>query len=53
MHAGKPIGEMLIEAAQFLLDSDAGCCRHCRSAEPQKFLRDEELEARFAQILRR
>ena len=51
IRAGKPTGQMLIEAAHFLLDSDAGYCRRCRPAEPQKFLRDEELEARFARIL--
>jgi hypothetical protein len=50
--AGKPAGEMLVEAAQFLLDDDAGCCQHCRPGESQKFLRDEELEARFTRMLR-
>lgn len=50
--AGKPTAEMLVEAAQFLLDGDAGCCQHCRPGESQKFLRDEELEARFTRMLR-
>ncbi|HEX9202052.1 MAG TPA: hypothetical protein VF865_21020 [Acidobacteriaceae bacterium] len=50
---GKPTGELLVQAAQFLLDHDAGCCQHCRRpAESQKFLASEELEDRFARLLR-
>jgi hypothetical protein len=52
IQAGKPTGQMLVEAAQFLLDNDAGCCQHCRPAESQMFLGDEELEARFMRLLR-
>lgn len=52
IQAGKPAGQMLVEAAQFLLDNDAGCCQHCRPAESQMFLGDEELEARFMRLLR-
>jgi len=53
LYAGKPAGEMLVEAAMLLLDSDAGCCEHCRPAGPQNFLDEEQLEARFAQLLHR
>ena len=51
--AGKPSSQLLLEAAMHLLDRDAGCCEHCRPASPQNFLNDEELEARFAQLLHR
>ena len=51
MYVGISTSQMLVDAAHLLLDYDAGRCRHCRPAEPQKFLRDEELEARFARIL--
>ena len=51
--AGKPASEMLLEAAISLLDRDAGCCERCRPATPQEFLDEEQVEARFAQLLRR
>ena len=44
---------MLLEAAMLLLDRDAGCCERCRQADTQSFLGEEELEARFAQLLHR
>ena len=53
LYAGKPSGEMLLEAAMLLLDRDAGCCERCRQADTQNFLGEEELEARFAQLLHR
>ena len=53
LYAGKPAGEMLVEAAMLLLDRDAGCCERCRQAATQSFLGEEELEARFAQLLHR
>jgi len=53
IHAGKSPAQLLTEAAMFLLDCDAGCCDRCHPAEPQKFLREEELDARFAQLLHR
>jgi len=52
LHAGKLPAQVLIEAARYLLDHDAGCCEHCRPAQTQKFLPDDEMEARFARILR-
>ncbi len=53
LYAGKTSGEMLLEAAMLLLDRDAGCCERCRQADTQNFLGEEELEARFAQLLHR
>ncbi len=53
LYAGKTTGEMLLEAAMLLLDRDAGCCERCRQADTQNFLGEEELEARFAQLLHR
>jgi hypothetical protein len=52
MHAGKPKAQVLIEAARYLLDHDAECCEHCRAAQNQKFLPEDEMEARFGRILR-
>ena len=51
--AGKPSSQLLLDAAMLLLDSDAGCCERCRPACPQNFLGEEEMEARFAQLLHR
>jgi hypothetical protein len=51
IHAGKPIAQMLTEAAQLLLDADAEDGQP-PPGEPQKFLSEEELDARFAQLLR-
>jgi hypothetical protein len=53
LYAGKPSSQLLVEAAILLLDRDAGHCEHCRPAAPQEFLGEEELEARFAQLLHR
>jgi hypothetical protein len=52
MHAGKSTSQMLIEAAQYLLDSDAGCSPQPHATDTQQFLSEEALEARFARILR-
>jgi hypothetical protein len=51
--AGKPSSQLLLDAAMLLLDRDAGCCERCRQAGTQNFLGEEELEARFAQLLHR
>ena len=53
LYAGKPSSQLLLEAAMLLLDRDAGCCERCRQAATQNFLGEEELEARFAQLLHR
>ena len=52
MHAGKSTSQMLVDAAQHLLDSDAGCLSQSSSMHTQQFLSEEALEARFARILR-
>ena len=53
LYAGKPSSQLLLDAAMLLLDRDAGCCERCRQADTQNFLGEEELEARFAQLLHR
>jgi hypothetical protein len=52
MHAGKSTSQILVEAAQYLLDSDAGSFSLPHPAQTQRFLSEEALEARFARILR-
>ena len=52
MHAGKSTSQILVEAAQYLLDSDAGCRSLPHPVQTQRFLSEEALEARFARILR-
>jgi hypothetical protein len=47
IHAGKPVSEMLAEAAQLLLDRDAE-----QPARSQRFLPEDEMEARLADLLR-
>ncbi len=49
--AGKTPGEMLLDAATLLLDRDAGCCERCRPADSQTYFDDEQVQARFAQLL--
>jgi hypothetical protein len=43
---------MLVEAAQYLLDRDAGCLSQPHPMQTQQFLSEEALEARFTRILR-
>jgi hypothetical protein len=50
IHAGKSSAQMLVEAAEFLLNQDPECFQP--PAETQKFLPEAELEARFNRILR-
>ena len=52
LNAGKPKAQMLLEAAQYLLDRDTGHVGSTRPGEPQRFLSDSELETRFARLLR-
>jgi hypothetical protein len=51
IHAGKSSAQMLVEAAEFLLNQDPECFQP-PPAETQKFLPEAELEARFNRILR-
>lgn len=52
LHAGKSTSQMLVEAAQYLLDRDAGCLSQPHPMQTQQFLSEEALEARFTRILR-
>ena len=51
IHAGKPSGQMLVEAAEFLVNHDLSCFQP-PPPETQKFMPEAELEARFTRILR-
>ena len=53
MHTGKSCAQVLVDAAQFLLNCDADYYPPSRPAPTQTFLADAELEIRFAQILHR
>jgi len=57
LHAGKTPVQVLTEAALFLLEHDVDSWEWMRQRSPQAscqtFLNDEDLEARFAQVLRR
>lgn len=53
IHTGKPPAQVLVDAAQFLFNCDADYFPPWRPAPTQQFLPEEELEARFAQILPR
>jgi hypothetical protein len=53
IHTGKPCAEVLVDAAQFLLNRGAGYYPPSRSAPTQQFLPEAELEARLARILHR
>jgi hypothetical protein len=47
LHAGKRPAEMLLEAAQLILDSDRE-----QTATSQNFLPEEKMEERLARLLR-
>jgi hypothetical protein len=57
LHAGKSTGKVLLEAAEFLLEHDVDSWQYKPQHQPasrnQTFLRDEDLDARFAELLRR
>jgi hypothetical protein len=53
LHAGKSAARVLLEAAEFLLTLDPECLKQPPADEEQAFLSNEQLEARFARILRR
>jgi hypothetical protein len=52
IQAGMSTAQMLTEAAQKLLDEDAGLGWAARAGETQKFLSEGELEVRLAGLLR-
>ena len=52
IHRGKTPGQVLVDAAEFLLNCDADYFPPWRSAPTQQFLPEDELEARFSRLLR-
>ena len=52
MHAGKSPAKILLEAAMLLLDREAPHLGQPDQTEPQKFLSEAEMDARFTRILR-
>ena len=52
IHSGKSAAQVLIDAAQFLLNCEIDYYP-VPPARSQQFLPEEELEARFARLLRR
>ncbi len=53
LYAGKPPAQVLVDAATFLVERDAGLLDSVVPCGPQTFIADDELDARFAQMLRR
>ena len=53
LHAGKPPAQLLMEAAQLVLNRDAHLSDMYHPSEPQRFLPEEDMELRLAQLLRR
>jgi hypothetical protein len=53
LHAGKSPAQLLMEAAQLVLNRDAHLSDLFHPSEPQRFLQDDDMELRLAQLLRR
>ena len=53
LHAGKPPAQLLMEAAQLVLNRDAHLSDLFQPREPQRVLPEEDMELRLAQLLRR
>lgn len=53
LYSGKSPAQMLVDAATFLVERDAGLLDALEPACSQRFIAEEELDARFAQMLRR
>jgi hypothetical protein len=53
IHACKSPTQVLVDAAQFLLNCEIDYYPPLQSPPSQQFLPEEELEARFARLLRR
>jgi hypothetical protein len=54
LHAGKSPAQLLMEAAQLVLNRDAHLSDMIHHPSgPQRFLLDEDMELRLAQLLRR
>ena len=52
LHAGKSPAQILLDAAVFLLGREAAHPGQPDQTEPQKFLSEKEMDARFTRILR-
>ena len=52
IHTGKPPAQVLVDAAEFLMNCDANYFPPWQPAPTQQFLPEEELEARIASLLR-
>ncbi len=53
LHAGKPPAQLLMEAAQLVLNRDAHLYEQARPPQSQRFLPEDQMELRLAQLLRR
>ena len=52
IHTGKSTAQVLVDAAELLMNCDANYFPPWRPAPTQQFLPDDELEARIARLLR-
>ncbi len=52
IYSGKTAAQVLIDTAQFLMNCEANYYPSTRPVRSQQFLPEDELEARFASILR-
>ncbi|HEY4379518.1 MAG TPA: hypothetical protein VGN01_04175 [Acidobacteriaceae bacterium] len=52
IYTGKSPTQVLVDAAQFLFNCDANYFPPFRPAPTQRFLPEDELEARFSRLLR-
>jgi hypothetical protein len=53
LHAGKSSAQLLMEAALLVLNRDAHLNDQFHAAESQRFLAEDQMELRLAQLLRR
>jgi hypothetical protein len=51
IHSGKPPAQVLVDAAQFLLNCEIGYYPPSPAPRPQQVLAEEELQLRFARLL--
>jgi hypothetical protein len=53
VYSGKTPAQVLVDTAQFLMNCEAGYFPPSRSLPSQQFLPEDQLEARFARLLRK
>jgi hypothetical protein len=53
VYSGKPAAQVLLDTAQFLMNCEAGYFPPTRPVPAQRFLPEDELQARLARLLRR